>query len=57
MCLSFLKLKQKKYYEKKYVNPPKKGIFEFEIKTVKKIFSSYFSFVLALITIDLEILF
>ena len=43
--------------KKKYVNPPKKGIFEFEIKTVKKIFSSYFSFVLALITIDLEILF
>ena len=38
------------------VDPPKKSIFEFEIKTVKK-YSSYFSFVLALKIIDAQMLF
>ena len=53
ICVSII-LKAKT--EKKLVDPPKRAFLSFEIKTEKK-FSPYFSFVLALKTIDTQMLF
>ena len=45
-------LKTEKNIEKKLVDPQKRAFLSFKIKTVKKNFSSYLSFVFALETID-----
>ena len=55
ICVSIvLKAKTEK---KKIGWPPKKGIFEFWNKNCKKNVSSFFSFVLALKTIEAQMLF
>ena len=54
ICVSII-LKAKT--EKKLVDPPKRAFLSFEIKTIKQKLYSYFSFVLALKTIDTQMLF
>ena len=50
------KTEEEKKMETKLVDPPKRAFLSFEIKTIKNLYS-YFSFVLALETIDAQMLF
>ena len=51
-----LRDKTEKNFKKNWLTPKKEAFLSFEIKTVKKC-SSYFSFILALKTIDAHMLF
>ena len=58
ICVSIVfKAKTEKNEEKKLVGPPKKSIFEFWNRNLKKMFPLHFSFVLFFKTIDAQMLF
>ena len=56
MCVFCFIAKTEKNLKKNWLTPQKEAFLSFEIKTVKKC-SSYFSFILALKTIDAHMLF